>query len=247
MQTSDSDALILDPTAANSLSAFTFTVPVYEKLVKYGLGKDGKYPGPDLMAGEVAKSWELSPDGLTLTFKLSTDHKFDPRPPTSSRVLDAGDVKFSWDRMAAVSSFRGEIVNSASPAGPVSSVTTPDNQTVVVKLAYPYAPSVEMFAYYPYLNILPVEADGKFNPRQEMRGSGPFRLTEYVPSSHWVYTKNTDWYVKAVRSSMASAGRSFRSTPRPWRSSRQARSGTSTTSARKTFCARRKIIPRWSC
>jgi ABC-type transport system substrate-binding protein len=98
--------------------------------------------------------------------------------------------------MASISSFRGEIVNSVDPSGPVSSLTTPDDQTVVVKLAFPYGPIVEMFAYYPYLNIIPVEADGRFNPRQEMRGSGPFRLMEYVPSSHWQYAKNPDWYVR---------------------------------------------------
>ena len=195
-QTSSTDALILDPTAANSSGAFAFSVPVYSKLVKYGLGRNGQYPGPELISGEEATSWEISPDGAQVTFKLASDHKFDPRPPTNGRVMTSEDVRWSWDRMAKQSAFRGEIVNSVSPAGPVTSLTAPDKNTVVIKMAYPYGPIIEMLAYYPYLNVMPVEAEDKFNPRSEMRGTGPFRLMEYQPSSHWLYAKNPDWYGK---------------------------------------------------
>jgi peptide/nickel transport system substrate-binding protein len=148
-QTSSGDALILDPTAANSSGAFAFSVPVYSKLVKYGMGRNGSYPGPDLISGEEARSWEVSPDGTQVTFKLAPDHKFDPRPPTNGRAMTSEDVRWSWERMARQSAFRGEIVNSVSPAGPVTSLTTPDKDTVVIKMAYPYGPIIEMLAYYP--------------------------------------------------------------------------------------------------
>ena len=62
---------------------------VYSRLVRY---KAAKYP--DLVQGDVepdgAESWEMSPDGLTFTFKLRGNLKLDPRPPTNGRCNDRG-------------------------------------------------------------------------------------------------------------------------------------------------------------
>ena len=110
--------------------------------------------------------------------------------------MTVGDVKWSWDRFAAGSSFRGELLNSISEIGMVDSVSFPDDRTITVKLAYPYAQILDVVAYYPYFNVMPVEAENQFDPKNTMRGSGPFRLREYVPSVHYVYDKNPDWYAK---------------------------------------------------
>ena len=194
--TTIADALNLDPIAQNSSTGFNHTMPVYSKLTKYGLGKNLKLPGPDQISGDAAESWEISPDATQITLKLRPDHKFDPRPPTNGRAMNTADVKWSWDRFATGSSFRAELINSLSDAGVVDSLSYPDNRTVVIKLAFSYGPILEFISYYPYFNIMPVEAEDRFDPRREMRGSGPFMLMEYQPSLKFEYARSPDWYVK---------------------------------------------------
>ena len=96
----NADLPTLDPNQTTSGSA----------LAPYGYSRLFLYrpaPYPELPKGEVdpdvAESSEQAPDGLTVTVKLRPDVKLDPRPPTSSRVMNSADVKFSFDRFAALS------------------------------------------------------------------------------------------------------------------------------------------------
>jgi peptide/nickel transport system substrate-binding protein len=145
---------------------------------------------------DAAQSYEQSPDGLTLTFKLNPNVKFDPRPPTNGRAMTAEDVKFSWDRFSAGGLTRFDYVNSLSPVGPVESITPTDNLTVVAKLAFPIAGMVSRFAFHRFLSILPREADGGFNPQVEQRGSGPWMLRKWEPSVGYTYDRNPTWHVR---------------------------------------------------
>jgi len=185
----------MEPVAAIGSVGFTHTMPVYSKLAKFGMGRNGQLPTTDMITGDAAESWEATPDGLTYTVKMRRNHKFDPRPPTNGRVMTTADLKFSMDRFEAGSAFRGEILNKISPTGMIASIAYPDDYTVTIKLAFPYGTFPDIMAYYPYFNILPVEAADKFDPKSEMRGSGPFRLKEFQPDVRLVYEKNPDWYV----------------------------------------------------
>jgi peptide/nickel transport system substrate-binding protein len=120
--------------------------------------------------------------------------KFDPRPPTNGRSLHSGDVKFSWERFSRISLSRGEAVNAINPDAPIESVLTPDASTVVIKTAEPYAPLLKMLAYSWWIAVYPLEADGGYDPRREMRGSGPWMLTNYKPSVVYEYRKNPNFY-----------------------------------------------------
>jgi peptide/nickel transport system substrate-binding protein len=73
-------------------------------------------------------------------------------------------------------------------------MTAPDASTIVVKLAFPYAPLPVMLGYYRYGQIMPVEVDSRFDPRQDIRGSGVWRLKSFAPSQRIEYEKNPDWY-----------------------------------------------------
>jgi len=57
---------------------------------------------------DVAESWEFSPDKLQMTVKLRRNARWDHRPPTNSRPVDAQDVVFSWDRLSKLGHRRGE-------------------------------------------------------------------------------------------------------------------------------------------
>jgi ABC-type transport system substrate-binding protein len=46
------------------------------------------------------------------------------------------------------------------------------------------------------LFILPAEADAKFDPKTEMRGSGAWFQSRYTPSVGFEYRRNPNWYMK---------------------------------------------------
>jgi ABC-type transport system substrate-binding protein len=169
----------------------------YSRLVRY---TPSKYPeSPDgSVNGDGAESWEISPDGLTFTFKLRDNLILDPRPPTSSRKLTASDVVFSAEKFKAGGVSRGEFFNELSPNSPVAGVEAPDEQTVVIRMAYPKANMVASFAFQRYLWMMPKEADGGFDPKAEMRGTGAWRLERWEPSAGMDYVRNDTWHHEPV-------------------------------------------------
>jgi ABC-type transport system substrate-binding protein len=190
------DQLNFDLNTHGDTGSYHYASFVYDNLVRYGRGTGNKAPGVDQISGDAAESWEMSPDGLQITFKVRPNHTFDSRPPTSGRAMTAADIKWSWDRTAALSPFSGDILNSKNEAGPILSLTTPNDQTVVVKLAFPYAPILEVFAYYSYFWVMPREGEDKIDLRSQARGSGPFLLEKWEPGIGLEYRKNPNWYEK---------------------------------------------------
>ena len=170
------DAISANNAAVSVITAFTYPFLVRNKMVK----------SPSAYTGEVepdaAESFEVSSDGLQYTFKIRAA-KLDPRPPTNGRTVDAQDVKYSWDTFAAKSSSRTILSYAADKTAPIESVSTPDNRTVVMKLAFPYAPLLQMLAYYRHLPIMPKESDGGFDVRGDMRGSGAGGSTNTLAAS----------------------------------------------------------------
>src|SRR3981189_548953 len=75
--------------------AFAVSLSTYDRLVSFGRKQlNGKWVF-DLgkVTGELAESYEVSPDGLKLTFRLRTAAKFQDGTPVT-----ADDVKWSLDR-----------------------------------------------------------------------------------------------------------------------------------------------------
>ncbi|HEY7269002.1 MAG TPA: ABC transporter substrate-binding protein, partial [Dehalococcoidia bacterium] len=96
------DILHFDALASNSSSTVNdATVFAYSRLVKFTTTKHPK-PYEGGIDGDLAESWETSPDKLTLTFKIRPGMKWDPRSPTNGREIDAQDVAWSWQKFGAV-------------------------------------------------------------------------------------------------------------------------------------------------
>ena len=186
-----------DPNAFDVISGFAPDVPhparVYSRIVKY---QSYKYPDPvqPVAAGDAASSWETSPDGMTVTYKLRPGQKFDPRPPTNGRVMTAQDMKYSAERFAKISPQRNVLMNAASPDAAIASFEAPDNNTFVVKLAFPYAPINMLLGAWRYIIVMPVESESGYDIRNDMRGSGAWRLKSYLRGSNYTYERNPDWY-----------------------------------------------------
>ena len=155
-----------------------------------------KYPAPldGSIEGNIVESFELSADKLQLTMKLRPSLKWDPRAPTNGRVIDAQDVVFSWEKFARLNPAATDIAFSRNKQAAAESVSATDNRTIVMKLARPDATVLPSLVTA--LRVHPKESDGKFDPRNVVRGYGPYFLEEYTPSIRLVWMRNTDYHVK---------------------------------------------------
>jgi peptide/nickel transport system substrate-binding protein len=165
---------------------------------RLAVAKPGFLSNPDgEIAGDLAESWEYSPDRLTLTMKLRTDAKFAPLAPVNGRTVDADDVLFSWNRFVQSGTERSKFANSASPSAPILSLSAPDSRTLVFKLKEPTASMLATIANSNCGNlfILPKEAE-RLDVRRQPVGSGPYYLAEYSPSARIVYKRNPGFYDK---------------------------------------------------
>ena len=134
---------------------------------------DGWNPQPYL-----AKSWEVSDDGLKVTLNLEEDATFHDGEPIKS-----SDIAFSVKVIQEYHPFK-------SMFAPVTSVDTPDEHTAVLNLAHPH-PALMLAMSGQLMPIIPehIYGDGqdpKNHPRnnEDVVGSGPFKLVEFKPGEH---------------------------------------------------------------
>lgn len=148
--------------------------PHYSLLVKFDAAK---YPE---VIGDLAKSWSVSADGLTYTFKLHTGVKFHDGTP-----LTSADVKASYERIFKPP--QGVISLRATYYADFAGVEAPDAETVVFKTNGPVAGVMGLLAS-PF-NCIYSAAKLAINPKYpetEVMGSGAFQYVEYVRGSHWI-------------------------------------------------------------
>ena len=152
------------------------------------------------LVGDFAESWEIAPDGLTITMKLRGDAKWHAKPPVNGRAADSSDVVFSWNRYAATAPLRGLSANSANPQAPVLSLAATDARTISIKLKEPLVYALELFASFGSFTgnivIMPKEAENTqaLDLRRDMIGTGPYMLTDYQPSIGFTLKRNPAYW-----------------------------------------------------
>ena len=174
----------LAPYISTSAPIGQVTAKVYDGLLEYGF--DLK-PKPSL-----AESWDVAPDGKTVTFKLRKDVKFhDGKPFTSA------DVQFTIM----------EVLKKAHPRGintfrDVTAVETPDDSTAVFKLANaaPYMLAALSGYESPMLPKHVFEqGDIKAHPNANNPiGTGPFEFVEWRRGELVRLDKNADYWRKGL-------------------------------------------------
>ncbi|MEO8686967.1 MAG: ABC transporter substrate-binding protein [Solirubrobacteraceae bacterium] len=160
------DAQTLSPFIDQDEEDFRVWSINYKLLVDFSPKDLGPVPG-------IAKSWDISPDKKTVTFKLFDGAKWSDGQPITSK-----DVKYSFETFAPNSLLFGSYVEN------ITSIETPDPLTVIIKTKQPDARIVGgLFAY-----ILPEHVWGKvpvkkltasYKPTIPMVGSGPFVVTSF--------------------------------------------------------------------
>lgn len=155
-------------------------------------------PNKGELTGDLAREWEISPDRLEITIKLRPGVKWHNKAPVNGREVDIEDVLFSWERYTELSPVSSLSYNGKNPDAPVISVTAADAETLHIKLSEPLSYALSYFAAFGShtgnIIMTPKEADGGFDPRNDMIGHGPFELAEAVPSVGYTMRRNPAYY-----------------------------------------------------
>lgn len=151
----------LDPTIAAPVAIGQVTWQnVYQGLVR--LDRDGK------VQPQLAESWTIAPDGLTYTFKLRTNAKFQ-----NGEAFNAGVAKFALERAKAADSVNPQKRFYAV----ITHIETPAPDTLVLKLTEPSGNLLYRLAWPAAVMVEPKSAaDNKITPV----GTGPFKLKNWV-------------------------------------------------------------------
>jgi peptide/nickel transport system substrate-binding protein len=166
---------------------------IQSRLLRYQTGPDFHVTEDRKVEGDLATNWE-SPDAVTWTVKLRPQATFHNVPPVNGHAVEAEDIKATVLRAQDP---RNAARSGLDPIDP-NQVQTPDSQTVVFKLKYPYADFTATMASPNYFYIFPREAlAGSYDPSKQVIGSGPFLFGSYTPDVGWVLKKNSSWFVQS--------------------------------------------------
>ena len=147
-----------------------------------GAGLGRPYPIPNL-----AKSWQISPDGKTYTFKLRDDVTF-----CSGKKLTADDVIYTFKRL--------QDPQTSSPqawrAGKIKELRAPDPYTVEYELEEPYSGLLLQLTVFSnvIINQESVERLGKDYGVNSVDGTGPWCFVSWQPRNETVLRRHDAYH-----------------------------------------------------
>lgn len=165
----------LDPTAG---AAAAIDEVVYANIFQ-GLTR---FTADGEVVPDLAKSWDISEDGLTYTFHLQEGVTFH-----DGSTFDAEDVKFSLDRARADESTNAQKVLFAE----IANVEVVDPQTVKVTLSEPNGSFLFNMAWGDAVIVAPETAE---NNAIQPVGTGPFKFDDWVKGDHVDLSKYADYW-----------------------------------------------------
>jgi len=160
--------------------------PFYSLLLKWD---EDNYPN---IIGDLAESWTVSPDHKIYTFKIRKGVKFH-----DDALLTSKDIKASYDKI--IFPPPGVMSRYKLFYQSVDKIEIPDEHTVVFRLKWPTASFLSGLAS-PWAFIYKADILAQ-NPRwyeRNVMGTGPFKLQEAVPGSHYAGTRNHDYFRKGL-------------------------------------------------
>ena len=155
---------------------------VYESLLRmrFCFGEDlGVLPG-------LAKSWNVSPDGLTWTLNLRDGVKWHDKPPVNGRAFTSADVAWNIDfqlKGGALKPFWEGITHQE-----------PNLSTIVIKMAEPHPDFLTQLAYRTNVMAPHEVVDQNLDFKQVAIGTGPLVVQEFKPGVSMTLARRTDYY-----------------------------------------------------
>jgi len=191
------DPLTLDPAIVTDAVSASYIVEIYSGLVT--IDKDLK------LAPDIARSWEVSPDGKTYTFHLRDDVVFQ----TTYRQVTAGDFKYSMERAAdpetastVAEAYLGDIVGAKDmingTASQISGIEVVDDFTLRITIDEPKPYFLAKMACPTAFVVdeTQIEADQR-NWTRKPHGTGPFMVKEWKLGESLTLQANERYYAGA--------------------------------------------------
>jgi peptide/nickel transport system substrate-binding protein len=185
------DAKTFNPIMSNETSSSDVSDRLFVALTEYDNQAQQVVPA-------LARSWSVSADGLTWTWRLRRGARFSDGHP-----ITAEDVAFSF-AVAYDSTLHQSIYDLLTPHGRRMRVTTPDSYTVVTRIAQPHALmeyAVGSLRILPRHVLEPAWRAGRFasaygtgTPPESLVTSGAWRLGRFLPHEKTVLVRNPHWY-----------------------------------------------------
>lgn len=178
------DIPVLDPHIAETKEAGIVFRQIFDSLVVRDPQTQKFIPG-------LASGWEISPDGLTYTFALKPGLSFHDGNPFNAAAV-AANIDRIYDANMPMSYAR-ELL------GPLTQYEVLGNSSIRFTLASPFPSLLDSLAQ-PFLGIASPSALGEYNSLRHqfhLAGTGPFRLTEYLPGERIVLRRFDDYRVES--------------------------------------------------
>jgi ABC-type transport system substrate-binding protein len=191
------DVATLDPAIGYDWQNWSMIKSLFDGLMDYE-------PGTSTLRTDLAESYEISPDGMTFTFKLRPGVKFH-----NGREMTAEDVKYSIERVVNpatqspgagfFASIKGHEAVAGGQATELEGITVVDPQTIKFELSRPDATFLHVMAIN-FAHVVPKEAveehgaDFGKNPV----GTGAYKLAEWTLGQRLVFEKNPDYWREGV-------------------------------------------------
>ena len=172
---------------------------VYDRLMTYGRKTmpDGRVMyDRDKLQPELAESWQIAPDGMSVTFKLRRDAKFHDGTPVTAK-----DVKWSFDRAVTVGGFPTFQMKAGSLEDPKQFVVV-DEHTFRVdfirkdKLTMNNIAVVVPCVFNSELVKKHVTAQDPWGlawTRNNTAGGGAYKVEAWRPGQEIVYVRYDEW------------------------------------------------------
>ena len=145
----------------------------------------------DKLVPDLAEKYEVSADGMAVTFHLRKNVEFHNGMP-----LTAEDVAFSLDRIRKPP--KGIVSPRKGLLGNIKNVEAKDAHTVVVHLSapqadFPFMVSNPFNVIVPKKVVEPLDASGQ-GMKRTMIGSGPFKLAQAVDGQIYELVRNDKYF-----------------------------------------------------
>ena len=195
------DPETIDPALNSAVDGGNMLLHSFECLLI--VDKDGQ------LAPGQAETWETSEDGLTWTFHLRDGLKW-----SDGSDLTANDFVYSWKRVCdpmVAAPYADTVLSMVAGfddaiAGDLDAlqVAAEDDKTLVVTLSAPcsYFGSLAAFATLSPVQQATIDANGDAwaTSAETYISNGPFYISEWVPGSHILMSKNTNyWNADAIK------------------------------------------------
>lgn len=180
----------LDPAFSKSLSSIWISGHIFNTLVETD---DSSQITPSL-----AKSWDISEDGLSYTFHLNTEVYFHKHPhfgADSTRTMKAQDVVFSLNRIV------DKKVNSPGSwifkdrLASANAFEARDDSTFILRLKEPFRPLLSILTM-PYCSVVPKEIVEFYGLKWKDHpiGTGPYKFKRWIKNQNLFLSPNHQYW-----------------------------------------------------